>query len=261
MNQSLLDTRGLTRRFGGLVAVSGLDLAVEAGTIHAVIGPNGSGKTTIFNLLSGVIAPTSGTIAFEGRAIEREPPHARVRRGIRRTFQNIRLFNELTVLENVMLGQHSRASAGFASLFKTWSTEEKQLRREAMDVADLIGIGRLLDRRADGLAYGTRRLVEIARALVSTPKLLLLDEPSAGMNPSEAEDLSAAIRGIRDQGVTILVVEHNLRVISGIAERVTAINFGEKIAEGTSGEVLSHAAVVEAYLGLAQDAAAASRHA
>jgi branched-chain amino acid transport system ATP-binding protein len=260
MSKVLIETRGLTKRFGGLVAVSSLDLAIKTGTIHAIIGPNGSGKTTVFNLLSGMIAPTLGTIVFEGRAIEREPPHARVRRGMRRTFQNIRLFNELTVLENVMLGQHCRAPAGFSSLFKIWSAEEKQLARQAMEVASLTGIGSLLDRRADGLAYGTKRLVEIARALVSAPKLLLLDEPSAGMNPSEAEGLSATIRSIRDQGVTILIVEHNLKVISSIAERVTAINFGQKIAEGTSAEVLSHPAVVEAYLGLAQDARA-SRHA
>ncbi|MFI5011646.1 MAG: ABC transporter ATP-binding protein [Hyphomicrobiales bacterium] len=261
MSAALIETSGLTKRFGGLVAVNRLDLAVEAQAIHAVIGPNGSGKTTVLNLLSGMLAPSAGAVRFAGEPIERQPPHLRVRRGMRRTFQNIRLFNELTVLENVMLGQHSRASTGFSSLFKTWSAQEKRLRREARATAQRLGIGHLVERPAGELAYGTRRLVEIARALASAPKLLLLDEPSAGMNAREAEDLCRIIRGIREEGVTVLLVEHNLKVISRVATRVTAINFGEKIAEGSPSEVLSHKAVVEAYIGLTDAEPIKAQHA
>jgi len=261
MTRILLETRGLTRRFGGLVAVDRLDLEIEAQTVHAIIGPNGSGKTTVFNLMSGVLAPSAGSIRLAGAPIETDPAHVRVRLGMRRTFQNIRLFNDLTVLENIKLGQHSRASAGFSSLFKIWSSQERRLADEAMKAADRLGLGHLIHRPAAELAYGTRRLVEIARALVSAPRLLLLDEPSAGMNQREAKELCAIIRSLPNEGVTVLLVEHNLRVISGVAARVTAINFGQKIAEGSPSEVLSDKAVIEAYVGIVDPPSLAARHA
>jgi branched-chain amino acid transport system ATP-binding protein len=261
MSGILLETSGLTKHFGGLVAVDRLNLAVEARTIHAIIGPNGSGKTTIFNLLSGLLSPSAGTIRFGDEAIECDPAHCRVRLGIRRTFQNIRLFEELTVLENISLGQHSRAATGVSSLFKIWGAEERLLRQEALKAAERLGIGHLIRRLARELPYGSRRLVEIARALAGAPKLVLLDEPTAGMNPREAEELCAIIRDIRDEGITVVLVEHNLKVVSAVATRVTAINFGEKVAEGAPLEVLSHKAVVEAYIGIEDADKARPRHA
>ena len=249
MSTPLLDIRGLTKRFGGLTAVNRLDFAVLPGEIHAVIGPNGSGKTTVFNLLSGMLPVSAGRIQFAGAFIEKLPAHVRVRHGMRRTFQNIRLFEELSVRENIMLGQHSRTTTGLASLLRIWSAAERRLVQQAEAAAARVGIAALLDRPAGELPYGRRRLVEIARALVSNPTLLLLDEPTAGMNPVEAEGLCAIISGIRDDGVTVLLVEHNLKVISGLATRVTAINFGERIAEGGPAEVLTDSKVIEAYIG------------
>jgi branched-chain amino acid transport system ATP-binding protein len=261
MSAPLLEAKGLTRRFGGLLAVDRLDLAVAQGSVHALIGPNGSGKTTVFNLLSGLLAPSAGTIAFAGHAVERAPAHRRVRLGMRRTFQNIRLFDELSVIDNIALGQYSRAATGPASLFATFGAREKELRRQAAALAERLGIGQLAGRLARELSYGNRRLVEIARALASAPKLLLLDEPTAGMNPREAQDLCAIIRAIREEGVTVLIVEHSLKVVTAVAERVTAINFGQKIAEGPPAEVLAHKAVVEAYIGIADAGGSRAAHA
>ncbi|HXP29507.1 MAG TPA: ABC transporter ATP-binding protein [Stellaceae bacterium] len=252
MTAVMLATQGLTKAFGGLVAVNDLDIVVESGVIHAIIGPNGSGKTTFFNLLSGMTAPNAGRIEFCGRRIEGELPHRRARLGIRRTFQNIRLFDDLSVLENVLLGQHTCAHAGLMSLVGRWTGEEKRLRGAALSLLDRLGIAEVADRRARDLAYGPRRLVEIARAMASAPKLLLLDEPTAGMNPRETEEVARVVSEIRAGGVTVLLIEHHMDLVAALAERITVLNFGVKIAEGSPAEVLHTAAVVDAYLGKAE---------
>jgi len=250
----ILRLEALTKRFGGLTAVDAVDLAVEERSVHAIIGPNGSGKTTLFNLVSGAIAPTEGRILFDGERIDQRPAHARARLGIKRTFQNIRLFNELSVLENVMVGQHPVAVTGIASLYRAWSAKERAQRAAAMELLASLGLGDLARRQAAELAYGQKRLVEIARAVASSPRLLLLDEPTSGMNAREAEQVVAAVRTIAARQMTILIIEHHLPVVKDLAERVTVLNFGKKVAEDTPAGVLRDPAVVEAYLGAAVEA-------
>ena len=245
----ILRLEGLTKRFGGLTAVDAVDLAVEAHSVHAIIGPNGSGKTTLFNLVSGAIAPTAGRIFFEGERIDELPAHERACRGIKRTFQNIRLFNDLSVLENVLVGQHPVAITGIASLYRRWSAAERAQREAAREILASLGLSGLAQRQASDLAYGEKRLVEIARAVASNPRLLLLDEPTSGMNPREADDVVAAVRKIAAGGITVLVIEHHLPVVKDLAARVTVLNFGRKVAEDTPAGVLAHPEVIEAYLG------------
>ena len=245
----ILKLERLTKRFGGLTAVDAVDLEVAENAVHAIIGPNGSGKTTLFNLISGAIDATSGTITFEGNRIESRPAHARARLGIKRTFQNIRLFNDLSVLENVMVGQHPVAITGFSSLYRRWGAKERAQREAALEILASLGLADMAARQASELAYGPKRLVEIARAVASGPRLLLLDEPTSGMNARESAGVVAAVRKIAGRQMTTLIIEHHLPVVKDLAERVTVLNFGKKVAEDTPAGVLKNPAVIEAYLG------------
>ena len=255
----LLEIKGLAKNFDGLRAVDGVDLTVMSGTIVAVIGPNGSGKTTLFNLITGLTEPSGGTVHLMGRDVTGLSPHIIVERGIARTFQNLRLFPNLTLLENVLVGTHSRTKTGaLGAVFRTPGAvrEEAQSRAKALDIMRIFG-NRLMPRifhLARTLSYANRRRLEIARALVTEPVLLLLDEPTAGMNPTETLELTDQIRGLRERGVTVLMIEHKLNVVNEIADMVVVLDHGEKIAEGTPQEVHRNKDVLRAYLGRTADA-------
>jgi branched-chain amino acid transport system ATP-binding protein len=252
VSETVLTLDRLSVHFGGLRAVASVSLAVEEGRIFSVIGPNGAGKTTIFNAVSGLYRPTAGEIVFRGRRITRLAPHARARLGISRTFQNIRLFRELSVRENVRVARYCRTRAGLAaSLARTPAMRRERRETDAVADALLVRLG-LADRSeelAKNLPYGEQKRLEIARALASEPRLLLLDEPAAGMSVGEAADLMALVRGLREQGLTILLVEHHIRVVMQVSDRVAVLNHGELIAEGPPEAVRRDPAVVAAYLG------------
>lgn len=250
---ALLEVKGLGIIFGGLHAVENFSLTLEKGSLYGLIGPNGAGKTTIFNLLTGVYKPTTGNFFLDGEKLNGKSPVEINKAGIARTFQNIRLFKNLSVLDNVKLGLHNQIKySTIEGIFRLprYFSAEKKMNNKAMELLKVFGLENEADTLADNLPYGKQRKLEIARALATNPKLLLLDEPAAGMNPSETQELMDTIRFVRDEfDMTILLIEHDMKLVSGICEEVTVLNFGEELAQGKTSEVLNNPEVIKAYLG------------
>jgi len=260
MNTIALETRGLTKRFGGLVAVSNVSIRIQEQSIFSVIGPNGAGKTTFYNCITGFYTPEDGDVTFYGKSLVGLTPDRIAQRGIARTYQNIRLFANMTALENILVGQHHLLRANWVEAVlhtPRMRREEKAALEEAMRLLRFVGLTGMGDQAARNLPYGAQRRLEVARALALKPKLLLLDEPTAGMNPNETVDMMHFIQRLRDElGITILLIEHDMRVVMGISEQIAVLDYGIKIAEGTPREIQGNSQVIEAYLGRGAAAAA-----